>query len=111
MKPSPERLSPDPSVALVAYRFPASEPGPQKHHDVALMLGDPVECPVMESYEHFDAFYDASGCRVVCRSCRVVLRWWQCDCPDSTFRERPCKHISQARELYAAERRAARGRE
>lgn len=106
----PVRLNPDPSVALVAYRFPAEAPGPQRFHDVALMLGEASAsgCPVglygtgVHSSRHRDT-------HVVCINCGGVLRFWQCDCPDATFRERACKHVLRAIELYAEERRAARG--
>lgn len=109
---APQRLNPDPSVALVGYRFQAESPGPQEHHDVALMLGNvPEECEECGAgfirYPHH--FPTVHGSRVVCQRCRLVLRWWSCDCADATFRERPCKHISQAMALYAAERRADRG--
>lgn len=106
---SPIRLSVDPRVALVGYRFPAEspEPGEQLVHDVALMLGEPVQCPAgHDAIGRHEARVD--GARVVCRLCRVVLRWWQCDCGDSTFRERPCRHIQESIRLYAEERKAHR---
>lgn len=105
---SPERLSPDPSVALVAYRF-ASESKPGTYHDAALMLGEAVECPcgLWASGAHERK---AEGTRIVCGLCGAVLRYWTCDCADASFRERACKHICEAVRLYAAERRAERAR-
>jgi hypothetical protein len=104
----PVRLHPDPDVALAAWRFPAETPGPQRYHDVALMLGEaPQECPAALGGRHGELL--GGSVRIVCWACRAVLRYWVCDCPDATFRDRACKHVMQAIDLYAAERRADRG--
>jgi hypothetical protein len=100
----PERLSPDPAVARAAWRFPAESPGPQAFHDVALMLGEPVECSRSAdgSGEHVAR---RVGTRIVCALCLTTLRYWACDCQDAVYRERACKHVEAALRLYADERR------
>lgn len=76
-----ERLSPDPSVAVVGYRFTSTTRGPKVKHDVALLV-------------HEDG---STG--------------WDCSCESAVLGGRECHHIRTARVLYAAERRTARGGE
>ena len=104
---APLRLSPDSSVALCAYRFP-SESKPGTFHDAALMVGDGGDCLASSFNGRHWSQETARG--VVCKACHAVLYYFMCDCPDAVYRERPCKHIVEARKLYAAER-AARGGE
>ena len=104
---TPVRLSPDPSVALVAYRFP-SESKPGTYHDVALMLGEaPEECPATLSGKHWEVL--SGQTRIACEACAMVLRFWACDCGDAVYRERPCRHIQVSMSLYAEERRRGGG--
>lgn len=98
------RLDPDPSVALVAYRFP-SESRPGTFHDAALMVGDFVDECLGGRTEHEERLIH--GTRIVCRRCKAVLRFWACDCPDATFRDRACRHVARAIEAYKAERAEA----
>lgn len=106
--PEPERLHPDPSVALVGYRFPAESPGPQIYHDVALMLGEQGPCPRgLWCTDRHEAI--RRGARIECGLCGAVLRYWTCDCGDATFRERACKHVSAAIGLWAHERAGTAG--
>lgn len=101
----PIRLHPDPSVALVGYRFTAESEGPQEFHDVALMLGEDNggEYPTTEA-GHTEVI--RGGYRVVCWTCKAVLRWWDCSCADSVYRDRACKHIKASVALWARDRRA-----
>lgn len=104
----PVRLHPDPSVAIAAYRFSSETRGPKVTHDVALMLGEFVDdCDASAHGGHVEVIRNA--CRIECRACRVVLRFWTCTCEQATFREQVCRHISRARGLYADERRTGRG--
>ena len=94
----PERLQPDPAVAIVAYRLP-SETRAEVAHDVALMVGDcacylPVAVP--------------QETRIVCRGCGRPIRFWDCTCERATLGGEPCKHIPLAIEAYRAERDAGR---
>lgn len=108
--PEPERLHPDPSVALVGYRFPAESPGPQLVHDVALMLGEQGPCPrglcpVAQDGAAEPALDPGAAPDLFV----AVGAPWTCDCGDATFRERACKHVAAAIGLWAHERTGTAG--
>lgn len=102
-RPEPTELKPDPAVARAAYRFP-SESDPEAFHDVALMLWDHDECPhgPWPNSPHDER---VRGSRVVCRQCRATLRFWECTCGDSVFRDRACWHITEAIRRYSERQR------
>jgi hypothetical protein len=97
----PERLRPDPKVALVAYRYP-SESKPGEFHDAALMVSEEnsQDCSRGPG-SHVERL---KGLRMECAQCFEALRWWACDCRGFVKHDH-CWHVTDARKRWAEQRR------
>jgi hypothetical protein len=103
--PAPERLTPDPRVALAAWRWPSGRVA-GVFYDVALLTGEPKPdawCAVCEGADPWCGDLPNGGC--VCRPGRP---YWTCSCKGFTYRD-ACRHVVEAmRELALEPRREER---
>lgn len=107
---APTPLPVDGRVAVVAYAYPSGSE-PETTHHTALMVQSSTDaiCPRLaltgtHFLQHETTEHPGSG-RYVCKHCRLVVLAWECSCGDSTFRDRICKHIRDARERLAERER------
>jgi hypothetical protein len=90
MTPGPERLSPDPKVALAAWRWPSSRVL-GVFYDVALHSGEAQGwCAVCEGADPWISDLPNGGC-----VCEARPPFWSCTCPGFTFRDQ-CRHVVDA---------------
>jgi hypothetical protein len=100
----PVRLTPDPRVALAAWRWPSGRVA-GVFYDVALMVGDSAGpwCAVCEGADPWNGELPNGG-----HVCRPGRPWWSCSCPGWTYHDTCRRVIAAMREIALEPRREAR---